>query len=385
MTLFTTTSSWKEDEHLIFADSVRRFFAKEVSPNIERWAEQGICDREFWQKAGKVGILGGSIPEEYGGSEGGYAYDSIVMYEQGLAADSSWGFGIHSIVMHYILAYGSEDQKSRWLPRMVRGELIGALAMSEPNAGSDLQAIQTSARKEGNLYHINGSKIYITNGMSAGLIVTAVKTDKSEGSKGVSLIVIEVDETEGFSRGKKLAKLGMHGNDTAELFFENAKVPMTNLLGPEEGKGFYQMMNQLPWERLVIAIGALGAMDYAINLTVRFVKERKAFGKRVMDFQNTRFKLAECKTRCELLRSFINDCIGRIETNDLDASTASMAKYWGSQTQNEVIDECLQLHGGYGYMQECPISRLYADARVQMIYGGTNEIMKELIARSLDD
>ncbi len=384
MSLFTTTSSWKEDEHEIFAESIRRFFDKEMTPNIEKWADQGVCDRKFWDKAGQVGILGGSIPQEYGGSDGGYAYDSLVIYEQGRAADSAWGFGIHSIVMHYLLTYGSEDQKSRWLPRMVNGELIGALAMSEPNAGSDLQAIRTSATKDGNLYRINGSKIYITNGMTANLILTAVKTDKSTGSKGISLIAIEVDETEGFSRGKQLEKLGMHGNDTAELFFDDAKVPMTNLLGPEEGQGFYQMMKQLPWERLIIAVGALGAMDYAINSTVEFVKDRKAFGKRIMDFQNTRFKLAECKTRCEVLRAFISDCIGRLEKGELDAATASMAKYWGSQTQNEVIDECLQLHGGYGYMRECPISRLYADARVQKIYGGTNEIMKELIARSMD-
>ena len=385
MSLFTPTSAWNEEEHGIFADSVRRFFEREMVPNILRWADQGVCDRDFWLKAGEAGITGGSVPEQYGGSEGGFGFDSVVIYEQARCSDSGWGFGIHSIVMHYILAYGTDDQKRRWIPRMVTGELVGALAMSEPGGGSDLQAIQTSAGKDGNLYRINGSKTFITNGMSADLIVTAVKTDKDAGSKGISLVVIEAGETDGFSRGRKLAKLGMHGNDTAELFFDDAKIPMTNLLGNEEGQGFYQMMNQLPWERLIIGIAALGAMDCAVDATVRYVRDRQAFGKRIMDFQNTRFKLAEAKTKCELLRSFINDCIERIESGRLDAATASMAKFWGSQSQNEVIDECLQLHGGFGYMQECAISRLYADSRVQMIYGGTNEIMKELIARSLDD
>lgn len=384
MSLFTPTSRWKREEHEIFSESVRRFFEKEMVPNIEKWNNQGVCDREFWLKAGEIGITGGSIPERYGGSEGGFGYDSIVIYEQTRCSDTGWGFSIHSIVMHYILAYGTEDQKQRWLPKMARGELIGALAMSEPSAGSDLQAIRTNAQKDGNLYRINGSKIYITNGMTADLIITAVKTDGKAGAKGTSLIVIETSNTDGFSRGRNLDKLGMHANDTAELFFDDAKVPMTNLLGDEEGQGFYQMMNQLPWERLIIGLGALGAMDFAVDSTLEFVRSRKAFGQRVMDFQNTRFKLAEAKTKCELLRSFVNDCLDRIEVGELDAATASMAKYWGSQAQNEVIDECLQLHGGYGYMKECPISRLYADARVQMIYGGTNEIMKELIARSID-
>ena len=384
MSLFTPASSWNSEEHEIFADSVRRFFNAELAPNILRWVEKGICDREFWNKAGDAGIMGGSIPENYGGSEGGVGFDSIVIYEQARCSDTSWGFAIHSIVMHYILAYGTDDQKQRWLPRMVNGELVGALAMTEPAGGSDLQAIQTSAKQDGNLYRIKGSKTYITNGMTANLIVTAVKTDKSAGAKGTSLIVLETDEIDGFARGRKLEKLGMHGNDTAELFFDDAKVPMTNLLGCEEGQGFYQMMKQLPWERLIIAITALGAMDYAIESTVQFVQDRKAFNQRVMDFQNTRFKLAEAKTKCELLRCFINDCVSRLESRKLDPATASMAKYWGSQAQNEVMNECLQLHGGYGYMKECPISRLYADARVQMIYGGSNEVMKELIARSID-
>ncbi|MEC8039542.1 MAG: acyl-CoA dehydrogenase family protein, partial [Pseudomonadota bacterium] len=310
---------------------------------------------------------------------------AVTVYEQARKGDIGWGYGIQSIVMHYINAYGTDAQKQRWLPKLVTGEMVGAIAMTEPGTGSDLQSVRTSATKEGNGYTINGSKIFITNGQSADLIIVVAKTDKDAGAKGVSLIVVEPAEVEGFSRGRNLKKMGMKGNDTSELFFENVKVPADNLIGPEEGQGFYQLMKQLPWERLMIAVMALGAIDFAIEETLRYVKERKAFGKRVMDFQNTRFKLAECKTKAEVLRSFVNDCIARLDEGTLDASTASMAKYWGSEVQNEIMHECLQLHGGYGYMMEYPIARLYADARVQMIYGGTNEIMKELIARSLDD
>ena len=385
MSLFTPSSTWNQEEHEMFADSVGRFFDRELTPNIDRWVENGLCDREFWNLAGEAGLLGGSIPEEYDGSGGGYGFDAVVLYQQGRYSDSSWGFGIHSIVMHYVLAYGSEDQKRRWLPKLVSGSAVGALAMTEPGCGSDLKAIQTTAVRDGNQYRINGSKIFITNGMLADFIVVATKTDDSAGSKGVSLIIVETDQVDGFKRGRKLEKLGQRGNDTAELFFDDVKVPLTNRLGDDEGQGFYQMMRQLPWERLIIAVSALGSIDCAIDQTLQYVKNRKAFGKRVMDFQNTRFKLAELKTKAELLRSFLNDSIARLERGQLDPATASMAKYWGSETQNLVMHECLQLHGGYGFMMETPIARLYADARVQMIYGGTNEIMKELIARSLDD
>ena len=256
--------------------------------------------------------------------------------------------------------------------------------MTEPGAGSDVQSIKTSARRDGNQYTINGSKIFITNGQSADLVIVTSKTNINEGAKGVSLIMVDTSEADGFKRGKNLKKLGLKGNDTSELFFENVKVPLTNLIGDEEGQGFYQLMKQLPWERLLIGITALGAIDYALEVTIAYVQQRNAFGKRIMDFQNTRFKLAEIKTKAEILRSFINDCIVRLKEGNLDAATASMAKWWGSQTQNEVMDECLQLHGGYGFMMEYPIARMYADARVQSIYGGTNEIMKELIARSVD-
>lgn len=384
MSLFSPSASWISDEHRMFADMTNRFFADELSPNIERWVDQGIVDRDFWHTAGQAGIMGGAIPEEHGGAGGDMGFESVVIYEQTRTGDCGWGYGIQSIVTHYITAYGTDEQKARWLPGLASGDIVGAIAMTEPGTGSDLQAVKTRAEKDGNQYKINGSKIFITNGQAADLIITVCKTDPNAGSKGVSLIVVEPGQCEGFQRGKNLKKLGMKANDTSELFYEDVKVPLTNLLGSEEGQGFYQLMKQLPWERLLIAIQALGAIDFALEQTIAYTQERKAFGQRVMDFQNTRFKLAECKTKAEVLRSFVNDCIAQLIAGTLDAPTASMAKYWGSEVQNEIMHECLQLFGGYGYMTEYPIARLYADARVQMIYGGTNEIMKELIARSID-
>ena len=384
MPLQTTTSTWYSEEHRLYTESVRKFFADELAPNIERWIDAGIVDRDFWVKAGEAGILGAAIEEAYGGAGAGISFDAITIYEQARCSDSGWGFGIQSIVIHYIRAYGTEDQKARWLPKLATGEMVAALAMTEPGGGSDVQSVRTSATKTGNEYLITGSKTFITNGQTANLICLAAKTDKDAGASGVSLIMVETDNLEGFRRGKNLSKLGLKAQDTTELFFEDARVPKNNLLGIQEGQGFYQLMNQLPWERLLIGITALGAIDFALEETTRYVRERKAFGTRVMDFQNTRFKLAEMKTKAEVTRSFLNDGIQKLDAGMLDASTASMAKWWGSQTQCEIMDECLQLHGGYGYMMEYPITRLYADARVQKIYGGTNEIMKELIARSLD-
>jgi alkylation response protein AidB-like acyl-CoA dehydrogenase len=385
MTLFSPTAAWVQDEHKMFAESCARFMTDELTPNQDKWAAQGMVDRDFWLKAGEAGIMAGAVPEEYGGVGGGISFDAITAYEQARKGDIGWGYGIQSIVTHYVTAYGTDAQKERWLPKLTSGEMVAAIAMTEPGTGSDLKSVRTTATKDGNGYLINGSKIFITNGQNADLVIVVAKTDKDAGSKGVSLIAVETADAEGYSRGRNLKKMGMKGNDTSELFFEDVKVPADNLLGHEEGQGFYQLMKQLPWERLVIAITALGSIDFALEETLRYVKERKAFGNRIMDFQNTRFKLAECKTKAEVLRSFINDCIARLEVGELDAATASMAKYWGTEVQNEVMNECVQLHGGYGYMQEYPISRMYTDARVQMIYGGTNEIMKELIARSLDD
>lgn len=384
MALYTPTATWPTEEHQMFAEAAGKFYDEELVPNIETWVENGIVERGFWQKAGAAGLMAGAIDEAYGGVSGGMGFDAITLYEQAARGDSGWGFAIQSIVMHYIQGYGTEEQKGNWLPKLVSGEMVAAIAMTEPGTGSDLQAVRTTATKDGNQYAINGSKIFITNGQSADLIIVVARTSDAPGAKGISLIGVETADLPGFRRGRNLKKLGMKANDTAELFFDDAKVPLTNLIGPEEGQGFYQLMKQLPWERLAIALTSLGSIDYAIAETVRYVQERKAFGHRVMDFQNTRFKLAECKTKAEVLRAFVNDCIARLEAGKLDAATASMAKYYGSQTQNEVMAECLQLHGGYGFMMEYPIARLYADARVQTIYGGTNEIMKDLIARSLD-
>ena len=384
MTLYTPFHKWVTEEHKLFTESVKKFYNDEMKPNIEKWVDNGVVSKSFWEKAGYAGIMSGSVLEEHGGVGGDMGFDSIAIYEQAKTGDSSWGYGIQSIVIHYLNEYGTDEQKNEWLPKLIDGKSIASLAMTEPSAGSDLQSIKTTAKKDGNQYSINGSKIFITNGGSADLIVIAAKTDNSSGAKGISLILLDTNNAEGFSRGKPLKKLGLKGNDTAELFFDNVKIPLTNLIGKEEGQGFYQMMNQLPWERLLIGITALGAIDFALQETVKYVQDRKAFGRRIMDLQNTRFKLAEAKTKAEVLRSFINDCIARLISGKLDAATASMAKYWGSQIQNEIIDECLQLHGGYGYILDYPISRMYADARVQKIYGGSNEIMKELIARSMD-
>ena len=384
MSLLSSTAGWVTEEHSLFADEASKFLDTELKPQIEKWANDGVVERNFWKKAGEMGLMGGSVHEEFGGSGGDISFDAITAYLQAAKGDAGWGYGIQSIVIHYINAYGSEEQKAKWLPQLVNGEKIAALAMTEPNCGSDLQAIKTHAEKDGNQYKINGSKTFITNGGSADLICLATKTDPNQGSKGISLLMVETDGLEGFRRGTPLKKVGMKGNDTAELFFENVKIPQTNLLGPEEGKGFYQLMKQLPWERLYIGIAGLGAADCALDETIKYVKERKAFGKRIFDFQNTKFKLAELKTKVEVTRSFINDCIQKLISGELDAATASMAKYWGSQIQGEVLDECVQLHGGYGFMAEYPVARMWTDARVQKIYGGTNEIMKELIARSLD-
>ena len=377
-------SPWMTEELSLLRDAAGRFFEKEFVPHEEHWARDGIMPREMWNRAGAAGLLCASIPEEYGGAGGTFAHESVILYEQGRANVRSLGNAVHSgIVAHYILAYGSEEQKRRWLPKMATGETVGAIAMTEPGTGSDLQAVRTTAKLAGNRYVVNGQKTFITNGQHADLVIVVAKTDPDEKARGVSLIVVETDGAEGFSRGRNLEKLGLKAQDTSELFFDDVSVPTANLLGAEEGQGFFQLMNQLPQERLIVGIGACAAMDLAIALTTDYVKQRKAFGKRILDFQNTRFKLAECKTEAHIARVFVDSCLQRHLSGDLDVATAAMVKWWCAQKQNEVIDECLQLFGGYGYMDEFPISRLYADARVQKIYGGTNEIMKELIARTL--
>ncbi|MDO6520820.1 acyl-CoA dehydrogenase family protein [Shimia thalassica] len=375
---------WMEEEHHAFGDSVRRFLEDEFQPNRDQWKKDGLVPKDFWKKAGEIGILGATIPEEHGGLGLSRHFDAVSFLEQAKIGDSGWGFSVHNIATHYITAFGTEQQKAKWLPDLASGEKVAAIAMTEPGTGSDLQAVKTSAVKDGNNYLINGSKTFITNGGSADLIVLVAKTDPSSRSKGVSLIMIETEGLEGFAVGRRLDKMGMKRNDTAELSFQDVRVPQTNLLGLEEGQGFYQLMRQLPWERLILAYSALGAAQCALDTTLDYVRERKAFGQRIMDFQNTRFKLAEAATKIEILAAFVDQCLAELDQGKLTAEKAAMAKWWSTDVQCEIVDNCLQLHGGYGYMNEYLISELYTDARVQKIYGGTNEIMKELIARSLD-
>ena len=377
-------ANWMNDELRLLEESVGGFFDNDLVPNISRWQDQGQVDREFWTKAGQLGLLGASIPEAYGGSGGTFAHDAVIYYKMGHTGDFGFGFGVHNIAAHYVLAYGTEEQKQRWLPRLCSGELVGAIAMSEPSTGSDLQNIKTRAEKDGNGYKINGSKIFISNGQVANFFMLVAKTDNAKGSKGVSLFGVETDGLAGFKRGRKLDKLGLKSQDTSELFFEDMPVSGDDLIGLEPGQGFYQLMKQLPWERLIIALQALSASEYALKLTLDYVRERKAFDQRIMDFQNTRFKLAELHTKLEVTRAFVDQCLAQQMVGTLTPAQASMAKYWASDVQCEIVDECLQLHGGYGFMMEFPIAKLYADSRVQKIYGGTNEIMKELIARDLD-
>ena len=370
------------EEHGIFRDAVKKFFAKECVPHAEEWDKAGVVSREAWKKAGAAGLLCMTTPEEYGGAGADRYYSAILIEEQAYAGLSGPGFSLHSdIVAPYIYSYGSEEQKKKWLPRMASGEVITAIAMTEPGTGSDLQGVKTTAVRDGNELVVNGQKTFITNGQNADLVIVVAKTDPSQGAKGISLVLVEA-EREGFTKGRNLEKLGLKGQDTSELFFQDVRVPPENILG-EEGQGFYYLMKELAWERLQIAITAVTACESAVEQTVAYTKERKAFGKPILDFQNTRFKLAECKTQTRIARVFVDDCIRKVAAGQLDAETGAMAKYWCSDLQNRVIDECLQLHGGYGFMWEYPIARAYADARVQRIYGGTNEIMKEIIGRAL--
>ena len=379
--------SWMTPELESLRDTARRFYERELVPNEDRWASQQMVDREVWLKAGEAGLLCAGIPEEYGGGGGSFLHEAVIFGEQTRMLANGLGNGVHSgIVAHYIHNFASEEQKRRWLPKMATGELVGAIAMTEPGTGSDLQSIRTRAVRDGDHYVIDGAKTYISNGQHAGLVCVVAKTDPdpNAGAKGISIIVVETEGTEGLRRGKPLHKVGLHSQDTSELFFDGLRVPCANLLGSEEGQGFRQLMKELPRERLIASFSALGAMERAIEETLAFTAQRRVFGQPLLGMQNTRFKLAECETKARLAAVFADHCATLLQRGELDPATAAMAKYWTTQACGEVVDECVQLHGGAGYMTEYPIARLYQNVRIYRILAGTNEIMKELIARELE-
>ncbi len=376
-------SPWMNEELSIFREAAVRFVEAEMVPNEAEWRKQQNVGRDVWRKAGALGLLCTDVPEQYGGGGGDFRHEAVLYAELGRRGLSGFGLGVHSICAHYLVNHGTAEQKQRFLPRLAAGELIGAIGMTEPGAGSDLQGLKTRAVRDGDDYIINGSKIFITNGYLAGLIALVVKTQPGAGAKGTSILMVETADLPGFRVGRILDKMGLKSQDTAELFFDDVRVPAANLLGGTEGQGFYQLMGDLPYERAVIAVAAVAAMEGGLAETIRYVKDRKAFGKSIAEFQNTKFKLAEIATKTHVARLFVDDCIAKVAAGTLDTVTASMAKYWTTDTQQEVLDECVQLHGGYGYMNEYLVCRMFADSRVQRIYGGTNEIMKELISRAL--
>ncbi|CCW12000.1 MULTISPECIES: acyl-CoA dehydrogenase family protein [Rhodococcus] len=377
-------SPWESDDQALLRKHAAAFFRKEATPHQERWAQQHHVDREFWTKAGDAGLLCLGLPEQYGGGGGNFGHEAVVQQELALAHDTAFGFNVHStIVAHYIAAYATDEQKMRWIPKMASGEMVIGVAMTEPGTGSDLQAVRTTAIRDGDHYVVNGSKTFISNATHCDLLVIVAKTDPSAGATGISLFVAETRGLDGFERGRVLHKIGQHGQDTRELSFTDMRVPVENLLGGVEGRGFYQLMEQLPRERLILGIAGVAMAEAAVIETVKYAKERRAFGKPILDFQNTQFVLAECKTEVLAGKALMDHCIARYLDGTLDAATASMAKLWGTDKQVEIIDRCLQIFGGYGYMMEYPIAQMYAAARVQKIYGGTNEIMKVLISRSL--
>ena len=376
-------SPWMSPDLEVYRDTLRRFVETEIAPHQERFAKQQHVDRELWTKAGALGVLCADIPDEYGGAGGDFAHMAALFEELAAAGDTSFGVHVHIIVAHYLLNHGTEEQKRKYLPQLASGAMVGAIAMSEPAAGSDLQGIRTRAVRDGDGYIINGSKIFISNGYLADLIVVVAKTDATAGARGISLLLVETRNVEGFRVGRILDKVGQKGQDTCELFFDNVRVPADAVLGGAEGKGFAQLMSELPYERTLVAIGAVAAIERALQLTLEYARERSAFGQKLIELQNVRFKLAEIRTYAVVARTFVDRCIVQVMDGSLDTATASMAKWYLTDLQCKVVDECVQIFGGYGYMLEYPIARMYVDARVQPIYGGTNEIMKEIIARSL--
>ena len=383
----TFNRSWTDEDLDRWRDTCARFVEDELLPDDAAARERGNVGMALWRKAGALGLLCTDIPEAWGGGGGDFRHEAVLYEECARRGISGWGNSVHTIVAHYFLNHGTEDQKQRYLPRMARGALVGAIAMTEPGAGSDLQGIRTRAEKRsgagGDEFVVNGSKTFITNGLLAGVVLVVCKTDPTQGARGTSILIVETEGCAGFKVGRVLDKLGMKSQDTSELFFADVTVPAANLLGGVVGQGFYQLMGDLPYERLIIGITALAGMEGAYQATLDYVRERKAFGKPIADLQNTRFKLAEVATQIQVGRAFIDRCVEQLVAGTLDTATASMAKLWASETQGRVLDECLQLFGGYGFMNEYLIARMYADARVQRIYGGTSEIMKEVISRAL--
>ncbi|WP_078314190.1 acyl-CoA dehydrogenase family protein [Mycobacterium sp. D16Q16] len=377
-------ASWETDAHRDLRKHAAEFLRKESTPNQERWSAQHQVDREFWNKLGDAGLLGLDLPEEYGGAGGDFGFSAVVAEELALAQDTATGWGVHSpIVAHYINTYGNTEQKDRWMPGIISGDLVLAIAMTEPGTGSDLQGVRTSAVRDGDHYVINGSKTFISNGTHCDLLVIVAKTDPSQGAKGISLIVAETKDLPGFERGRVLEKVGQHGQDTRELFFSDMRVPVANRLGEEDGQGFIQLMTQLARERLIIASGNAGMAEAAVLESIKYTKEREAFGQPLIKFQNTRFQLAELKAEVLSIKTTVDWCIQNYIDGANDPATASIAKLVATDKGVAVVDRCVQFFGGYGYMMEYPIARAYAAARVNKIYGGTSEIMKELISRSL--
>lgn len=377
-------SSWMTPELDTFRDAVRRFVKAEIVPHQQRWKTQQHVDRAVWRKAGQLGLLLADIPDDYGGSGGSFAHQAVVFEELALAGDTAFGLHVHVIVAHYLLRHGTEEQKSRYLPRLANGEMIGAIAMSEPGAGSDLKGIRTTATRTEEAYRLHGSKTFISNGYLADLILVVARTDPAAGAKGISLMLLETADNPGFSVGRILEKMGQKGQDTCELFFDDAHVPLQNVLGGGEGRGFGQLMSELPYERTIVGVAGVACIERTLAMTLEHARTRKAFGQRLIEMQNTRFVLAECKTEATVARVFIDRCIEDLIAGRMDTVQASMAKYWITDLQCKIVDRCLQLFGGYGYMLEYPIAQMYLDARVQRIYGGANEIMKEIIARALE-
>ena len=379
----TFKRSWTDEDLDLYRDSVGRFLEAEMVPGDEEARHRGNVGHALWRHAGELGFLCSDIPEEWGGAGGDFRHEAVLCEEMARRGLTGMGTSVHAIVAHYLLNHGTPDQKARYLPRLAKGELVGAIAMTEPGTGSDLQAIRTRAERRGDHYVLNGSKTFITNGFLAGLVLVVAKTDPAQAARGTSILIVETKDLAGYRVGRVLDKVGLKAQDTSELFFDDVVVPAANLLGGQEGQGFFQLMGDLPYERLIIGVLAQASMEGAYEATLDYVRERKAFGKPIAEFQNTRFKLAEIATTLTVGRAFIDRCVDQLLAGQLDTATASMAKLWASEAQGRVVDECVQLFGGYGYMNEYLIGRMYTDARVQRIYGGTSEVMKEVISRAL--